>query len=133
MNKVIASLLLALIAAPLAAQTSGDIPKLVVGITVDQLRTDYLQMMQHLFSEKGFKRLMNEGLMYENVTFDFPNPDRASATASIYTGTYPSYNGIPSNTLYNITRKRVESVLFDISKMGNYTDDNTVLVFVFDN
>ena len=40
MNKVIASLLLALIAAPLAAQTSGDIPKLVVGITVDQLRTD---------------------------------------------------------------------------------------------
>ena len=123
MNKVIASLLLALIAAPLAAQTSGDIPKLVVGITVDQLRTDYLQMMQHLFSEKGFKRLMNEGLMYENVTFDFPNPDRASATASIYTGTYPSYNGIPSNTLYNITRKRVESVLFDISKMGNYTDE----------
>ena len=95
MNKVIASLLLALMAAPLAAQTSGDIPKLVVGITVDQLRTDYLQMMQHLFSEKGFKRLMNEGLMYENVTFDFPKPDRASATASIYTGTYPSYNGIP--------------------------------------
>ena len=111
--------MLALLAAPAGAQLpGGDMPRLVVGITVDQLRTDYLQMMQRLFGERGFRRLMNSGLMYDQVTFDFPCPDRASATASIYTGTTPSYNGIPSNTLYSVDRRRVESVLFDVSQKG---------------
>ena len=89
MNKVIASLILVLMTAPLGAQVPADVPKLVVGITIDQLRTDYLQMMRHVFGDKGFKRLMDEGLLYDQVTFDFPNIDRSSATASIYTGTYP--------------------------------------------
>lgn len=102
MNKVIASLILVLMTAPLGAQVPADVPKLVVGITIDQLRTDYLQMMRHVFGDKGFKRLMDEGLLYDQVTFDFPNIDRSSATASIYTGTYPAYNGIVANTLYNV-------------------------------
>lgn len=123
MNKVLASLILALIAAPLQAEMPMDAPKLVVGITVDQLRTDYLQMMQRYFGEKGFKRLMNGGVMYETMTFDFPNVDRSSATATIYTGTYPSYHGIISNTFYNVANKRVESILYDPNKMGNYTDE----------
>lgn len=72
MNKVIASLILVLMTAPLGAQVPADVPKLVVGITIDQLRTDYLQMMRHVFGDKGFKRLMDEGLLYDQVTFDFP-------------------------------------------------------------
>ena len=38
MNKVIASLILVLMTAPLGAQVPADVPKLVVGITIDQLR-----------------------------------------------------------------------------------------------
>ena len=102
MNKVIASLILVLMTAPLGAQSPADVPKLVVGITIDQLRTDYLQMMRHVFGDKGFKRLMDEGLLYDQVTFDFPNIDRSSATASISKGTYPAYNAIVANTLYNV-------------------------------
>ena len=52
MNKVIASLILVLMTAPLGAQVPADVPKLVVGITIDQLRTDYLQMMRHVFGDK---------------------------------------------------------------------------------
>ena len=36
-------------------------PKIVVGIMVDQLRTDYIESLQNLFGEKGFKKLMREG------------------------------------------------------------------------
>ncbi|MCP9611459.1 alkaline phosphatase family protein [Coprobacter tertius] len=123
MNKLITSLILALMAAPLEAQVSVEMPRLVVGITVDQLRTDYLEAMMHLFGEKGFKRLMNGGVVYENVTYDFPFPDIASATASVYTGTYPFYNGITGKTIYNVDRKRTESILFDLGKMGNFTNE----------
>ena len=35
---------------------TGEVPKLVVGITIDQLRGDYLEMFKHTFGNKGFNR-----------------------------------------------------------------------------
>lgn len=63
MNKLFASLLLVFATTPLAAQQLVNVPKLVVGITIDQLRTDYLLMMQNAFGSSGFRRLMNEGIL----------------------------------------------------------------------
>ena len=61
-NKVLATILFSLLVVPLV-QSADNSPRLVVGITVDQLRTDYLEALQHLFGEKGFKRLMQEGVL----------------------------------------------------------------------
>ena len=47
-KKVLATLLLSLLVVPLV-QSADQAPRLVVGITVDQLRTDYLMALQHLF------------------------------------------------------------------------------------
>ena len=69
-NKVLATILFSLLVVPLV-QSADNSPRLVVGITVDQLRTDYLEALQHLFGEKGFKRLMREGVVCENLVFDF--------------------------------------------------------------
>ena len=93
-NKVLATLLLSLLVVPLV-QSADNAPRLLVGITVDQLRTDYLEALQHLFGEKGFKRLMQQGVVCENLLFDFPNVDKASATATLYTGAMPFVHGIP--------------------------------------
>ena len=98
MNKLFASLLLVFATTPLTAQQLVNVPKLVVGITIDQLRTDYLLMMQNAFGSSGFRRLMNEGILYENVAFDYPNLNCASAVATIFTGTNPCYHGIVSGT-----------------------------------
>ena len=68
-NKVLATILFSLLVVPLV-QSADNSPRLVVGITVDQLRTDYLEALQHLFGEKGFKRLMREGVVCENLVFD---------------------------------------------------------------
>ena len=121
-KKVLATLLLSLLVVPLV-QSADQAPRLVVGITVDQLRTDYLMALQHLFGEKGFKRLMKEGVVCENLVYDYPNVDKASATATLYTGTMPFFHGIPSERFFNTTFQREEFILNDPSKIGNYTQE----------
>ena len=103
--------------------TARETPKLVIGITIDQLRGDYLELFQHSFSEKGFKRLLNEGLVYENMTFNFPNLDDASTIATIYTGTTPFYHNIVGNTKYLAKEKRTVSTFVDDNFLGNYTQE----------
>jgi len=76
------------------AQTIGSAPRLVVNIMIDQLRSDYLEAFAPLYGEGGFKRLMGEGRVYTNVSYPFSPIDRASAVASIVSGTTPYYNSI---------------------------------------
>ena len=42
-------------------------PKLVVNILVDRLRSDYLNAFLPLYGENGFKRLLNQGLVYSQA------------------------------------------------------------------
>ena len=72
------------------------VPKLVVGITVDQLRSDYMNAFVPLYGEGGLKRLLSQGCCYTNVQYKSTNVDRASAIASVYTGTVPYDHGIVS-------------------------------------
>lgn len=108
------------------AGSEGDktqTPKLVIGITIDQLRGDYLQYCLNSFGEKGFKRLLNEGLVYQQVEFDFQHLSSASAIATIYTGTNPYYHGITGHNKYDWSRLREVSILNDPDFIGNYTSE----------
>ena len=81
----------------MTAQIQGQVkgaPRLVVSITIDQLRSDYMEAFLPLYSDKGFLRLLNEGKVYTNAAYPFTPIDRASATATIYSGTTPYYNNI---------------------------------------
>ena len=74
MIRILTSLVAVLTITSVQAQTSvHEVPKLVIGITIDQLRGDYLELFQGSFSERGFKRLLNEGLVYQNIKFDYFN------------------------------------------------------------
>lgn len=75
------------------AQTGG-VPRLVVNITIDQLSEDYLEAFAPLYGEKGFRRLLRDGLVYKHGSYAFSPVDRASAIAAIASGTTPYYNGI---------------------------------------
>jgi hypothetical protein len=123
MNKLLTSLLAVLTATGIHAQQNAESPKLVISIVIDQLRGDYLQYFSPTFGEKGFKRLMNEGLVYHRVDFGFPNLSRAASVASIHTGTYPYYHGITADKKYDFESKREVSIVFDNSYLGNYTSD----------
>lgn len=83
-------------AATPAKNTKGDaaLPKVVVNILVDQLRSDYMEAFMPLYGEDGLKRLMREGRVYANAEYPIATIDRASATATLSTGTTPSNHGI---------------------------------------
>ena len=80
--------------ADMQAQTLQPAPRLVVNITVDQLRTDYIEHFAPLYGEGGFRKLLEHGRVYEAASYPFAPVDRASAIASIATGTTPHYNNI---------------------------------------
>ena len=96
MKKGLITSILALTFTGLQAQPLPATPKLVVTLTIDQLRTDYMEAFSSLYGEKGFKRLMREGKVFYQTEFPFSGTDRASAIAAIYSGTTPSMNGIIS-------------------------------------
>ncbi|MDL2223550.1 alkaline phosphatase family protein [Bacteroidales bacterium OttesenSCG-928-M11] len=124
MKRLLSSLIAILTISGLnAQQQQAEIPKLVVSIVVDQLRGDYLHYFSSTFGEKGFKRLMNEGLVYHQVDCDFQSVNETSAIASLYAGTYPYYHGIVDNTKYDPISKKVISIFADNDYLGNYTSD----------
>ncbi|MDR0349195.1 MAG: alkaline phosphatase family protein [Tannerella sp.] len=122
MKKFISSLIAILAVTNLQAQQ--QIPKLVVYITVDQLRGDYIEYFYHTFGEHGFKRLMNEGAVYHNLRFEFSNVDQASAFATLFTGTNPCTHGITGNKRYDFKQLKEVSALFDAEYLGNFTREN---------
>ncbi|HLW06232.1 MAG TPA: alkaline phosphatase family protein, partial [Marinilabiliaceae bacterium] len=102
---------------------TGEVPKLVVGITIDQLRGDYLEMFKHTFGNKGFNRLLNNGLVYSNVNYNFPNLDKASTITTIFTGANPSYHGITAENKYLVDKNLEVSSFIDDNYMGNFTTE----------
>lgn len=121
---ILSSLVAIFATIPLNAQTtSGEVPKLVVAITVDQLRGDYLEMFRHNFGNKGFNRLLNNGLVYNNVHYNYPNPDRASSITTLFTGAYPSYHGIVGEKRYLLEKNQEISIFADDHYLGNYTTE----------
>ena len=101
----------------------NTIPKLVVGITIDQLRGDYLEHFKKTFGEKGFKRLLSEGVVYNQVAYNFPAPDKASAIATIYTGTVHFYHGIVNDKKLSNEDFTEISSFSDDKFMGNFTSE----------
>lgn len=69
-------------------------PRLVVNITIDQLRTDYMEAFSPLYGSGGFKRLLQQGLVFNYSSYPFSPIDRASAVASLATGVSPYYHSI---------------------------------------
>lgn len=71
-----------------------QMPRLVVNITIDQLRSDYMETFGANYGANGFKKLLSEGMVFENASYPFINPDKASAISTIITGTTPSRHSI---------------------------------------
>lgn len=91
-------------------------PTLVVGIVVDQMRYEYLNKYYSRYSDKGFKRLMNEGLNCRDNHYNYAPTVTAAGHASVYTGTVPAVHGIVGNDWMENSN----------SKKMYCTDDSTV-------
>lgn len=81
-----------------AASGQGTVqrPTLVVMLTVDQLRPDYLTMWERQFTG-GFARLLRGGAVFLNGYQDHANTETAPGHASVLSGRFPRSTGIVSN------------------------------------
>ena len=124
-GRILTSLLAMMAIAGLQAQEAAAVPKLVVGLTIDQLRMDYVEAFSAMFGERGFKRLLQEGRVYRNAEYDFVNVDKSSAIAAITTGATPYLNGIVGNAWLDRSTLRVINCVDDAAYMGVYTSEAT--------
>ena len=84
-------------------------PRLVVGITVDQMRADYLTRFgawedassPATFGEGGFRRMVEDGFVCRDHHFGYAPTYTGPGHASIYTGTTPTVHGILANDWYD--------------------------------
>jgi hypothetical protein len=88
-------------------------PRLVVSIHIDQLRNDCLENYEAIFGNDGLRRILSEGLVFTHASFNFIPVDRASATATITTGTTPYYHGITATEWLHRETLRPLSILYD--------------------
>ena len=68
-HKILCAALLTLVTASAGAQTAPKRPQMVVGIMVEGLNQDYLELLQNYFTADGFKRLMRDGATLSNVDY----------------------------------------------------------------
>lgn len=97
-------------------------PALVVGIFVEGLSADYINLLRDNFGEGGFNRFSRNGVVIENIDYG-PGVDATAAAAILMSGASPSVNGIPSARVWDVDRKSDFPILLDPSKIGNFTDE----------
>lgn len=97
-------------------------PKLVVGIVVDGLQQETLDLLRDRLARDGFNRFLRDGLVVENVDYG-TNIDATAATAILQTGASPSVSGISGDRVYEPAARRTVSVFSDDKVLGNYTDE----------
>jgi hypothetical protein len=112
-----------LIASTAQAQVTQQVPRLVVNIAIDQLSTDYIEAFAPYFGTEGFRKLLEQGKVYEHASFPFSPVDRASAIASIATGSYPFYHGIIGTQWLDRNTLRLTGCTDDQLYNGVYTTD----------
>mgnify|MGYP003386822085 FL=1 len=100
-----------LLTTELSAKQHDKKPKLILQITVDQLRGDLPFRYQDRFVKNGFNYLLNKGTVYRDAHHGHANTETIVGHVSLATGTHPSNHGLVGNiwfdrkankTVYNI-------------------------------
>lgn len=94
--------------------------RLVVGIVVDGLEGEWLQMLAPHMGEGGFRRLQSQGVEIQDLDYG-TNLDATAAAALLGTGAPPAINGIAAATEFDPLSQRVNPVFADNAVMGNFS------------
>ena len=120
MKVVPALLLCAVMAASAFAQTlaqpapSEPKPRLVVVISVDQMRYDYLVRFRPLYTG-GFKTLIENGAVFSNARYRHANCETGPGHSVILSGRDGAHSGIVANAWYDDALGREVNVVDDPS------------------
>jgi len=95
-----AAAVLATAAAP-AIAVADELPRLVLQITVDQLRGDLIGRYAAGFGDDGFRYLLDNGIVYTNAHHDHANTETIVGHVTLSTGAYPAIHGMIGNIWFD--------------------------------
>jgi predicted AlkP superfamily pyrophosphatase or phosphodiesterase len=95
-----------LLANAAAAEAPPPRPKLVITITIDQFRPDYLQRFRPYFGQGGFNLLLRRGANFAAARYDHAVTSTCPGHAVVLTGSHGNVNGIINNTWYDAAAGR---------------------------
>lgn len=108
---------------------SNSKPKLILQITIDQLRADLPRTVLDRLPEGGFKYLYNQGVVYENAHHRHANTETVVGHTTLATGADPSKHGMIGNLWYDKELKRtvynVEDYRYPLIGPNAGVDKNT--------
>ncbi len=111
------------------AKDRPDPPKLVLQITIDQLRGDLPFRYYDRLGEGGLRFLLDEGVVFRDAHHAHANTETIVGHTTLATGTYPSVHGMVGNlwfdretgqTIYNI-----EDARYKLLTAGADVDDSS--------
>ena len=112
------------VCAGLACAAPEPTPPLVVVISVDQMRADYLDRFGDLFTG-GLSRLLERGAVFTNAHHAHGITDTATGHATISTGVHPARSGIVGNEWYDRAERRsVYAVADTASPIAGYAPNS---------
>jgi len=101
-------LLMLVFSACAVAGTVNEKPKLILQITIDQMRGDFPMRYKDRLGEGGFRYLMEKGTHYINTHFQHADTETPTGHAALFTGTYPAYKKSlvkdPNPPAFSLTR-----------------------------
>jgi predicted AlkP superfamily pyrophosphatase or phosphodiesterase len=100
--------------APSQQAASGErpLPKLILVVSVDQMRYDYLTRFAPLF-KGGFKTLLDRGAVFTNAMYRHSNSETGPGHSVILSGRHGSHSGIVANSWYDPLLKKTVNVVDD--------------------
>lgn len=98
-------------AEPHRSLAAGRLPKLVLQITIDQLRGDLPLRLQDRFTAHGFRYLLDHGTWYTAAHHPHAYAETVVGHTTLATGAYPSRHGMIANNWFDrIKREPVSNI-----------------------
>jgi predicted AlkP superfamily pyrophosphatase or phosphodiesterase len=94
-------LLATVILCVIAPAIAGDKPKLILQITVDQLRGDLPTRYYDRLEEGGLRYLLDKGVVYNNAHHAHANTETIVGHVTLATGAHPSEHGMIGNIWFD--------------------------------
>ncbi len=96
-----------------AASAYSGHPKLVVVITIDQFRGDYVERYHDQFGDAGFRLLLDHGAYFPNCNYNYANTRTAPGHSTLFTGAYSNGHGIAANEWWDPKKKKMVTSVED--------------------
>jgi predicted AlkP superfamily pyrophosphatase or phosphodiesterase len=94
-----------------AAASERRAPKLVLQITVDQLRADLPKRLLDRMGDRGFRYLYERGVVFEDAHHDHANTETIVGHTTLSTGAHPAVHGMVANVWFD---RKTDKLVYNI-------------------